>query len=555
MPQIPVFEQSQRLEPSAPVSAVSSESARDMGEAQSFMGKALFDLGNKLDEVNKRAKTQEDALTTKRLVAQFERESLKYKADQDAQPIFKDDATGQLAVEDFGARLDEMRLQFVEKVGSETVKKMFMAETEETIKGLQVSALASEVKKREEQIPLLRMGLLNDLASVARADARKGVIQMMRADEAIMEDDGIPMPMKTKMIQDAKAHIGAEAVEGLLDQARKTGNVDGFFTAKKYVNERLAEVLTKDQKLKLEAHIDSSRKEYFATSWQILQQTQAMDDASRKSKQSKAEFEYNQRLAAAGADQFKIDAINNQIKKDPNISDESVRRTLLKVSEYSEQSNDAFESRFMERFYSTKYTTEGLLREVRSAFIDGQINRQRWMDLQGKINSRQNQLRDNPEISKLVKAGEDTIKAQFGVNIFEPDTMLYKSEQGKQAAQAINRYHQGLFREYEKGITPGGIEAVRNSVLKGYNLIETKPVKGLGPGSFESGKNATKSLEQLAEIRRNKEKWGAMTAKEKKEFNKQLAIAAENKKKVESKEKLENLINKPSGSGKIKGEE
>ncbi len=561
MPQIPLFEQSQRLEPSAPVAAVSTDDARLGGNATQVMGKTLFEFGNKLDELGKAAKVQDDKYTVKARLAQFERAALELKARQDAAPIIKDDETGFGGAKKLGDDLDELRKQFTDSMPSKAAQQMFAAESEESIYKFQSVALAGEIKKREENIPILRQQMLGEWGALSRKDHRYAAFAMGNWEEAILNDKGYAPAQKAKAIADGKAAIAAETIYGMMEMAEQNSLANGgggvaqaFETTERTLEEKFAGVLTSEQKESLKQKIVKARDDYFTLNWKIVTQQEHMAKKEIDERDQKAEDMFLKAKQDAGADQATITMLDQKIMLDKNLKPET-KKMLREMPLFSETQNDKYEVKFAEKLYSNKSTKQSLFNDLRVGYATGQITIERYRQLQKDVSEKQSQTEKNPNLTQLVSAAENTIKAHYGVNIFDPETTLYKSESGKKAAKALYEFRQQLTPLYANGtIGNDSIERVRSGIIQGRGFFEEKNVTGAPLSGASSPQDARKIRDSLAAQKRDPKVWSTKTPEQKKLWIKDFQNSEYNYKGLKSAEgnKIQNFTPK---SNKVQGDE
>lgn len=556
MPQIPLFNQSQRLEPSSPVAAVSPETARREGNATAEFGNAMFKVGNALDYAARKTKSDEEKLESTILQNTANQAMIKVQNEINAQQIdLKENPNGNDAV----SRLEKAFVEAVEPIlegaSSDHVRKMVQAGIGDNATAMTAKFSVDYLDRREKNLVLMRQENLNNKSHLARGSYPVAQIALSEWESDVLQDGSIPEAAKDKVIAEGKKSIAEEAIWGIVDRAKASPNTTGdvFDKAEKVLQSDMALIFNQPEKEKISKEIRSQKSEYFNS-------INAMKSAEEKAytldigmKDDKAVYKYTQRLVEAGTDGAKMAAVVRQIYNDPELKDSSRRSLLTDRTKVSADAEDLYEAKFNEDLYTGKMNTNTLLTRLRKDQDAGVISPSKWVDLQKKVSEKRERDKNNPGLTGLVSASKDEIRAAFGADAFDFETKMYKGQSGKLLAQAESDFALKIARLHSaKDYSEDSVIRVKNSVLEKYNKTMPDLSKNLtGLETYSDLGSVNEALKAADEDRkRNGNKWDKPTQTRKTEAAQELL---KQQKRLILQKSLEINV-KPNTKSKVVGE-
>lgn len=551
MPQIPVYTGSQRLDPGSPVSAVSAEGSAGAlsGRAVEEFGNAVFNLGNKLDEAAKNAKAKIDKESVDIAVNEARYKMLEAKAAQKARGVdMRERADGFDAVDGFKSNVDPQFKLIEESLQDPTLQKMFRAKIGDDFIRESQLVLTDEVEKREKAVPILQQNTLNGRAAIARKDFKQTEKMMLEAATDIYSDPVAPEAAKLNATLQAQKMIAEQSIAGLLDDA-KVGKVGNFFTAREVLRDKFAKIFNKDEMVKIEDRIDSEQNQYFTLKHNIYVHTQEVIQKQIKADESKSVTLYTKELAAAGNDQFKFNAIQEKIQRDPTLTPEAVTR-LAGNRVFMETKDDDYEGKFMTELLKKKNFAQ-MIDRVNADYFGSKVSSKRRDKLLTATRNMQEYNQKDPFLTSMVSQARDEIDSNKKPPTFDVVSGMYKSENDTYNEQAQTLFMQKITTAAQQGaLTPEIVQTVKQSILNTYygGSVVAKPVIGVSPESLTTSKGIQDTLDQAyKEYKTNGHTWSPDRRKKEQQRIKGLL---ENKDIVKKKEDLK--VNTPFGSSKKK---
>ena len=563
MPQIPLFNSTQRLEPGSPVAATSPESTAGnlAGAATQAFGNAMFNFGNLLDEAGRKSKNESDTYEAKILANNFKIAQVQARATIQAEAVnLKDDATGYDSVKRYQQLVNDPLEKLSASASSEPVRKMFLSQIGDDIARDSSVILADTVAKREKALPLMRQENLNGLASLGRSSYQVAQISAGQWEADILADTSMAPADKAAAIANGKKAIGKEAILGIIDNvssmAGKPGamaNGQKFDEAEARLQKDWALVFTAEEKDKLAGEIRTARNAYYSTNLSILNQSEAMNKREREEANQKSQVYYYQQLANAGADQAKRNILITQVLADPTLDSEAKKAlsTTAPIA-FAEAANDNYQVAFQNKLYSGKFTTQKLLTEVNNAVSTGKIDNNRALQLQKQIHEKADRDEKNPNLVKQISSARDNIKAQFGISPLVVDDLLYKEVKGKQAAAALYAFDRKITAHYKNNtVNDFTITESMQDIFLRNNFPVLKPVRGAELPAYNDINAVDKAIKAAAEeYKRDGKNWSPAKEKEK---TKRLLDLKSNRDQILMRDQNK-LKTGPSSGGTVQGD-
>lgn len=555
MPQIPVFNGSQRLEPGNPVAAVSTDDARATGNQIAALGKEVFGLGNALDAVAKKAKDNEDRLRVTTAVNQARLEMLKEKARQDSMGLQPGDSPdGVDGINRYNEKINPILSDIASSLESPEQRKAFEAGISDDVVTYSTQVLAGEVAKREKTIPILMEDNLRQRGVLARStpDNMTRTLQTTEQMAAEYEMDVMGNSMiqdaaKPKLILDGKKQIAHEALMGFIDAGNK-GSPKAWNDYRFALNEKFAQLFTAEEKDKLMTDVNSSEYSFYNREYQNVVRKNALEDRAAKETVKNRTAMYMSMLSQAGNSDTKRAPILRQIEMDAALDfDPSSKKRLIENRTFMETSDDAYQLNIMDKLLRDKNYTATL--DKLQVDAGARVSIDRATKLQAAIRNLQEHERTNPGLTEAYRKAQEAL-ASYGKPMLmqDPLTGLYKTELDTATKTEQFQFSQWWSNALQKGgVTPGQIEARLNYHIGKMGQVPVRNVPGLPTQNLRS----TKDIGDLQEQMYRKFKAGEInTPQKKKEFKNQLIELQRMKDQTRKKEDAA-VIPKPGTNSKI----
>lgn len=553
MPQIPIVAGSQRIEPASPVAAIGTTDARMGGEAAAGFGNAVFEAGNLLDTVARKAKEATDKLSVTAAVNQARLEMLKIKAAQDAEPIFADDtADGVSGINRYNQKLDPVLSGIEAQLGDPKQRQMFQAEISGDRVSYSTQVLAGEVGKRERNVPIMMMDNINKKAALARQDPKQTGLLMDEVEVDILSNPMIADANKVPQILAAKKQIAREGLFNNVD--RGNGGTDSAWNdARQQLDTTYNQIFSSEEKEKLLGEINQQQNGFYTREWQNVQRKNATEDRFAKEQVRDRTSVYMAALSTAGNSDFKRAPILRQIELDPDLDfDPAAKKRLIENRTFMETADDTYQVAIMDRTLRTK-NFERALNQIQSD-QGVKVSMDRATKLQQALRSMQDTNQKNPYIMKALDQARDELNNYKKPPTFDVVSGMMKQENDTYNEKAQTELMSWAARASIAGnISPGGIDSKLKSLLGTYygGRSVTKPVQGVSPENLTTSKGIDDTAKQLY-IDAKAGKYN--TPAKKKELQQKLQNLKENQDAVKAKENATVRTNS-SGGSKIFDEE
>lgn len=557
MAQIPVFQDSQILQPSAPVQIGNVDQTTN--EAVAGFGKALFTFGNTLDQYNKKAKTEQDRTTVAILKAQYGKDMLLLRAQQAAKGIAADEpADGTGGVNDFNESLTKVRQKYLKMLPSEMQEKFLAATGEDELEN-NVKVLAEEVKKREENLPVLRQIFVNEIAEKARSNPGKLVEALSEVEIHIAKDETIPEIDRVAAIVDAKKQISRGFIDGFTQRGYE-GQVDQFEQGRKFARENLGLIFSPDELDKEIVKINQAEIGYNNRVYTEDQRNDALRKKDFQAKNQQAMTLYTGLLKNAENNQFKFNEIQKKISVDPRLTADD-KKAFEANRVFMESSDDQYEGMILSRLFSNKKTDKLSIGQandlVEADYIKGNVSADRRTKMLKYFNDIKDSQRRDPTIERLVSQYYGKIESlSLPKTVFDIDSQMVKGQIDQKNATVKVQFAQALSQLSAEGkYTPANIESVFNKVvgnaykgdplatLGGFGSGKNKIPPGTNVNVFEDPKGLQKEIEK--EARR-----GIANPKERGEAAKRIRVYQQQLDRLNKDKKINEVIKPSQGGGK-----
>jgi len=554
MPQIQIVTGSQRIDPSSPVAITGTADSRMQGEASEAFGKALFDAGNLLDTVAKKAKDNEDKLSVTRAVNQARLEMLKIKAAQDAEGIRPDDsADGVSGIERYNQKLNPVLDTIAAQLPSDKLRSMFAAGISDDVVTYSTQVLAGEVGKRERNVPVMMQETINQRATLSRQDYSQLPMMMAEAELDVGNNSMIAEANKPAQLLAYQKQIGKEALSGFIDRGN-AGDPRAWQQAREQLTKNpLYNIFTSEEKDKILGNIDQADFGFSNRAWNNIQRTNAVDDREAKERVMKASTTDMQALATAGNSDIRRAPILRKIELDPTYDRfPEIRKRMIENRTFMETADDTYQVAIMDKALRTKNFTKVL--DQLQAEQGDKVSMDRASKLQTAIRGMQDFNQKNPYVMKALDQARDELNAYKKPPTFDVVSGMMKQENDTYNEKAQTELMAWAARTSSSGtISAGAIESKLKSILGTYygGRSVVKPVQGVSPDKLTTVKGTNETAAQLT---RDRLKGLYNTPEKMREYNQKMRDLKENQGALKAKEDATVRVNS-GGTSKIFDEE
>lgn len=520
MPQIPVYNPNQRIEPSSPVAALSTEKAGLMEGMASKFGEALFELGDALDKAQKRASDKAARLESKLALDQLEEQTQYSEIELSQKAVDPKDPTGVNTVKNqFRANINEVRDNIKATLSPEAAE-LFQSEADGVINNYSAKALAQEVDKREKLIPVLQQKAIGSTLQKAFKDPGKASMFAREAQLHVYESDIPDAAKEVKAFEAAKAaHI-----QGMLGYLNK----DDYTMAKTHLNTELMPYLKDDELIKYTAQIERQKQDKINKEIALLDLEEKQADKLDKKNAKLKESLYTAQLAKIGNNDKKANELIYKATFDKDLLGHSdvLARLQAAAPKAKAYLDEKYEADFMNQFlYKTNFNADAALAKLNRDADSGkptQVSQAKANDLAAKIKAIKYHEQKNPGIVQYKTAIAKAIAVKYGGRINpltnEPEMV---EQEGANEIMRFNEY-------YARGIANGNMSVdYLKSYAKKYPELNIESTKT----SVNTYMDDKKSLDRLHKL---KEEYKKATPEQRKKIIEEVNKINVNKASIEA---------------------
>lgn len=499
MPQIPVINQGQRIEPSSPVAAISADNARMANEQVALFGKELFGLGNALDTVARKAKDNEDRLNVTRAANMARLEMLKMKARQDAEPIqTTDSADGVDGINRYNENLNPILENISNQLPDEKQQKMFAAAISDDLVTYSTQVLAGEVGKREKALPIMMQDNLNSRGAIARADFKQVANMADEYEIDVLQNTMIPDAKKPAEILRGKKQIAREALLGFIDDGNG-GKDRAWNDYRATLVTNFAHLFTAEEKDKLMDEVNQQQYSFYNRENAAYDRRVKLETAASKEKVRDKSAQYMALLANAGNSDVARAPVLKAIEMDADLDfDPVAKKRLIENRTFMETSDDAYQLDIMDKVIRTKNFTKHL--DQLQVDAGQKVSIDRATKLQQAIKGMQEFNQKNPFIMKALDQARDELNNYKKPPTFDVVSGMMRQENDTYNEKAQTELMSWAARQSAAGtISAGQIEAKLTGLIKTYygGRTVTKPVQGVTPDKLSTSTGIRETTEQI----------------------------------------------------------
>ena len=334
MPQIPMANESQVLNPGSPVPVGSSEAARIEGESVSMLGKAMFALGDALDTAGRQQRERQRKLDLSSALAAHAEQNVLAKIATEAERPAAEDSTGRGGVDRYKERMKSVKDTILENIYDPAVAQEFKAKATEHEVQTSLDVWSSELKKIDNRTSEKANQIVGSLEAMVRADPRTLDKAIVELDNAFVDVPGI----SAAAAQEASIKGRRQLVQGTVDTLAEAGH---FATAKKLLDSKYSTVFSQDE-------LHDKKKQLMETEQGITRWGWAKEDRGRsererehKENSNKLGISYVAQLESAKT-QWEKDVILNNARSDMGrgLMDDTDYNVVQKLTEAETNKDD-----------------------------------------------------------------------------------------------------------------------------------------------------------------------------------------------------------------------
>lgn len=501
----PVYNEFNRVQVNSPVPIGGSEPARAQMEAQDALGKAIFDLGNVLDNVKE---DKEQYKIQARIAADQYEKGLLYNHQRERVGGNMADPTGVATSEnilestkplknDLTSNMDPRVRMYFEEYAADAEKKHIPA-------FLETGAVGNQNKLKNQ----LNEAFAN-INEKARLDPTALPAYLLEASVLAEESTQIPNSAKDTVTREKSASIVKSVADMYKDQQQFGQAKNVLLTHRTYFdNDKL------DQEL---ADIDKRNLEAVNISYTTQKRNIELAQEILKEKDKEASNDYTQKIAAAKNNSILLKQIDLQIAQDPRLTSESRNALTRSKQVFSEVSDDDYQFRFMDRLIKTgdfKKAEEILIKDRQSGSVLGNVSFDRATKLQNMLKEMKEQQAKNPAMQTLIKQGLDEIASYGKISmVLDPITGMQKPQVDQANERAQTQYLLNINRTIMNGgtITPEYINKQIQDSIGAFGKTRTINLPGVSPTEMDTSDKIATKQKELAKKLLDAQKNGRIT--------------------------------------------
>jgi hypothetical protein len=424
---IPGIVGTNRIEVGSPVPISNDSPEAELQDQRAAFGKAVFNLGNELDKVNKKTQGANDQYLVAAAVADAENKLLVKRRELEIAGIDPSDDTGTTGVDKLEQYETEVRAEALKKL-PQRVHLRFEAESKQVRNEQIQKAVVSEVDKRTKMTGHLRAQSVQRIGQTIYNDPTKLVDGLLQLEVHLQEETtvGTLTTDQANIIRtNAEKELVMNGVTGLAERAE-------FEKASEFFNQNRAAFSVEEQQKEIKRIFDL-RNDY--VNFNNREEDQAYERVTRARREAEfsAQLEYTGALAEAGSSDAKRTPILSKISKDQRLSAEMKSRLMNFDEGYSLQ-NEFYKNRFY-RSLTTGTSISKLQKNLESDWKAGKLTMTTYTELMKTVDTNKKMQKMNPLAMKRL----DALLRQADALAAPTDAAsraLYKAEFSEQASEA-----------------------------------------------------------------------------------------------------------------------
>lgn len=479
MPVIPFTQESQRLDPSSPVPAITPEKADMQGEATVNLGKAIFNLGDALDTISKRTQNEDDKLSVQIAANKARIVAEKQRMHFAGQMPNTDDPDGTKAIDQYNSATSDSFSAIRDSL-PDRLKKAFDAHATDILADNTLKVSAVEVKKRTDIIGAKIGENTNTLGQMAALNPQNLDQALLLHEHAIMDSAELNPVQKTDMIRKGKQQILQQTIQQMTND-KAYGSAEVLLRNPKY--DTIFD--GKDR----EKMIDDMHKEEYQTYQRenarlSLQEQKAHKDMQFRETQILSE-KFAALQAAGNSDSLRgpiIQTLQQEVLKG-NVSPEKAR-TLEQSGFFKDKADDNYEANMMAKIVKGQMgITKAIDKVLKDRGLEANgVSYDRAQKIISNLNMMNERQKQDPNYAQMTQAGEDMIRSLGKEDITATMNDLQKRQLEIKIQESVGAYRQRVLNGH-----PANPMAVASDIMKKRLNFDTGTIAPLRPGGIMNG--------------------------------------------------------------------
>jgi len=543
MAMTPVYNEVNRIQVGNPVPIGGSESARAFNETQEALGKAIFDLGNALDNV--KDKEDEERYRKEGRIA-ADKYAMQLMRNHQAERVNNTmaDPTGVATADAILAKTEPFRASLAESIDPRALPYFQEYATEEQRKQF-AGFLTTGVEANQAKVKNDQNERFAGISEKARLDPGSLPAYLLETEIAVEEDGQIPNSQKDAVIREKQAGV----VKSVSDMLKDSNQFD---VAKNVLMKH--RTMFDTDKLDTElADIDKRKLEFINTEYTAQKRNNEAAQELLRVNDLAASRDYIDRIAKAGNNTAAQKLIDQQIAKDPRLTAESkINRTKQKTL-FSDVADDEYQFKFIDNLIKTSNfkTAEDTLIRDKAA---NKVSTERAIKLQDFLKNMKEQQGRNPYFLKLVDQGAKEIASYAKISMqLDPVTGMQRPvvDQANERAQTAYRTVVANAVASGKDITADFINGQVTLAISSLNETRAANIKGVNPVQMDTLDKISNTQKDLAKKIMEAKKKGTLTPDMIKKSTEQFRQLQQQKQKLERTEQTSIKPSAPTQKTKI----
>jgi hypothetical protein len=496
MPEIPIAQSAQVLNPSSPVSIGDSSSARVMADEQAKFGNAIFTLGDILDTAGRQAKDRASKADQALKAAEFTRKALTVREQFAGQATNPEDKDGTVATDAYNKKMDEIRSEYAGTFDSPVAEKEFMAHALSTTNENSLHVYSTEITKLDKRSEdNLRKAVSQDAQS-ARMDPSNILKYLDSTTTHVMAIPGQSAAQAEINVRKAHAEVINEVFRGHLDNGYNDPNFESsrmsFGKARQVLEQFGNDYLSNDQKDKMLEKVDQAFVTKVDRDWKTSTQMDQLHDLQRKKYSQLKNDYYASALLVAGPNEMAARAVFADmaldVRSNQGFTGSDMERFINQGKVFSKPGDDKYELMILGQLSGNKRNVSEVIDRVKKD-QGNSVSNDRAIDILNKLTQYEERQRRDPEYVAQIAAGQKRIEAQGEKDILlaAADPLMQDKIKAK-VAESVGRYHKILAgnsaadpMEVALGVVSNqyGAKAGLRALPGPYSPLDTEDSKGM----------------------------------------------------------------------------
>lgn len=543
MAMTPVYNEVNRIQVGNPVPIGGSESARAFNETQEALGKAIFDLGNALDNV--KDKEDEERYRKEGRIA-ADKYAMQLMRNHQAERVNNTmaDPTGVATADAILAKTEPFRASLAESIDPRALPYFQEYATEEQRKQF-AGFLTTGVEANQAKVKNDQNERFAGISEKARLDPGSLPAYLLETEIAVEEDGQIPNSQKDAVIREKQAGV----VKSVSDMLKDSNQFD---VAKNVLMKH--RTMFDTDKLDTElADIDKRKLEFINTEYTAQKRNNEAAQELLRVNDLAASRDYIDRIAKAGNNTAAQKLIDQQIAKDPRLTAESKINLTKQKTLFSDVADDEYQFKFIDNLIKTSNfkTAEDTLIRDKAA---NKVSTERAIKLQDFLKNMKEQQGRNPYFLKLVDQGAKEIASYAKISMqLDPVTGMQRPvvDQANERAQTAYRTVVANAVASGKDITADFINGQVTLAISSLNETRAANIKGVNPVQMDTLDKISNTQKDLAKKIMEAKKKGTLTPDMIKKSTEQFRQLQQQKQKLERTEQTSIKPSAPTQKTKI----